>query len=353
MVGKRTILISLAALLLLAGLGTGGYFWHKAWLEKQFLTVPPETPGRDVLFRVEPGQVFTTISANLKKAGLITDKRRFLRLAQLTGKSSSIRAGQFKLNTGWRPAAVLEELTTSAGVMKRASIREGLTWWQTAAKIEAAGLGSYDTFAKAVTDPELLAGFGINAANAEGYLFPETYLLTPPRGDQSRYMVKIMIREFFKNAAKVWPGGLPNFKEMHKYVILASLIEKETGNISERKRISGVFHNRLKKRMLIQADPTIIYGLGPAFDGNIRRRHLLDKKNPYNTYTNPGLPPGPICSPGLDALRAAILPEHHSFLYFVAKGDGSHYFSKTLTEHNNAVRKYQLQRNQKTYRSTQ
>nr|WP_321513918.1 endolytic transglycosylase MltG [uncultured Pseudodesulfovibrio sp.] len=353
MARKRTIIISILGLLLLAGIGVGGYVWHKAWLENQFLTVPPESPGRDILFRVEPGEIFTTISSNLKKNGLITDTRRFLKLAQRTGKTASLRAGQFKLSTGWTPSQILHELSTSAGIMKKASIREGLTWWQTADKIQSAQLGSFENFSKAVTDLELLQKFGIEAKSAEGYLFPETYLLTPPKGDQSRYMVELMLKEFFRNAPKAWPDGLPEFKEMHKMVTLASLIEKETGNTSERKRISGVFHNRLKKRMLIQADPTIIYGLGPTFDGDIRRSHILDKTNPYNTYVIRGLPPGPICSPGLDALMAAIHPEKHNFFYFVAKGDGSHYFSKTLSEHNKAVRDYQLRRNRETYRSTQ
>lgn len=339
-------------MVVLAGLGVGGYQYYKAWQEEQFLTVPPETPGREVIFRVEPGQIFTTISRNLMEAGLITDTRRFLKLARVSGKTSSIRAGQFLLNTGWTPDHVLNELTTSAGIMKKVSIREGLTWWQTADRVQDAGLGTRELFAEAIADPELLAKYGIQAKDAEGYLFPETYMLTPPRGDQSVNMAELMIKEFFKNARKVWPDGLPEWKELNKVVILASLVEKETGDTSERARISGVFHNRLKRRMLIQADPTIIYGLGPAFDGNIRKSHLKDKSNPYNTYTRRGLPPGPICSPGLDALMAAVNPEEHKFLYFVAKGDGSHYFSKNLTEHNNAVRKYQLRRNRKTYRST-
>jgi len=352
MARKRTIIITLAALVLLAGLGTGGYHGYRMWQEHQFLTVPPETPGRNLVFRVEPGQPFMTISANLKKTGLITDTRRFLNLARKSSMTASIRAGQFKLSTGWTPARVLLELTTSTGIMKKVSIREGLTWWQTADRIQEAGLGIHDTFAMAVTDPALLAKYGIQARNAEGYLFPETYLITPPTGDQSAYMAETMLKEFFKNARKVWPDGLPEWKEMHKAVILASLVEKETGDMSERKRISGVFHNRLKKRMLIQADPTIIYGLGPAFDGNIRKSHLRDKNNPYNTYVIRGLPPGPICSPGLDALMAAVHPEAHNYLYFVAKGEGSHYFSKSLSEHNKAVRKYQLRRNRRTYRST-
>ncbi|BCS87914.1 endolytic transglycosylase MltG [Pseudodesulfovibrio sediminis] len=352
MARKRTIVISLLTAVLLAGLAAGGYLWYKAWQEKQFLLTAPETPGREVVFRVEPGQIFTTIAANLKKAGVITNTRRFYRLAVRTGKGAAVRAGEFMLNTGWLPEHVLHELTTSAGIMKRASVREGLTWWQTAEIINQSGLGSYENFAKAVADPELLDRFGIKAKNAEGYLFPETYLLTPPKGDQSAHMAEIMLKEFFKHAGQVWPDGLPEWDELNQTVILASIIEKETGDASERQRISGVFHNRLKKRMLIQSDPTIIYGLGPDFDGNIRKRHLQDKNNPYNTYVIRGLPPGPICSPGLESLLAAVHPEDHQYIFFVAKGDGSHYFSRTLSEHNDAVRKYQLRRNRETYRST-
>lgn len=352
MAGKRTIIISLLLLAVVAGLGVGGYHGYRAWQEQQFLTVPPESPGRELVFRIEPGEIFTTIAKNLKQVGLITDTRRFLNLAKAEKKTASIRAGEFLLNTGWTPGQMLHELTTSAGIMKKVSIREGLTWWQTAEKIQEAGLGTRTVFAQAVANPELLSQYGIQANDAEGYLFPETYLLTPPRGDQSVYMAETMIKEFFKNARIIWPNGLPEWKELNKAVTLASLVEKETGDTSERRRIAGVFHNRLKKRMLIQADPTIIYGLGPDFDGNIRKSHLLDKENPYNTYTHRGLPPGPICSPGLDALQAAVNPESHDYLYFVAKGNGSHYFSKTLNEHNNAVRKYQIQRNRQTYRST-
>jgi UPF0755 protein len=165
-------------------------------------------------------------------------------------------------------------------------------------------------------------------------------------------MAEVMLKEFFRNARKVWPGGLPDFEEMQRTVILASLIEKETGDTSERARISGVFHNRLRRGMLIQCDPTIIYGLGPDFDGNLRKSDLTNRENPYNTYVHRGLPPGPICSPGLDSLLAAVHPEQHAYLYFVARGDGSHHFSRTLEEHNQAVRKFQLDRNRKTYRST-
>jgi UPF0755 protein len=352
MAGKRTLLLTLIGTLLLTALSIGGYTGYRAWLDHRFMTVPPETPGREVIFRVESGEPFSLIARHLKDQGLITDGHRFLTLARNAHKTGAIRAGEFLLNTGWTPDALLLELTTSAGIMRRVSVREGLTWWQTAEVVEAAGVGSHDAFAAAVSDPELLAAYGIEAPDAEGFLFPETYLLTPPRGDQSRAMAETMIQEFFKNAAKVWPQGLPPWKELQRTVILASLVEKETGNPDERDRIAGVFHNRLAKRMLIQADPTIIYGLGPEFGGDITKDHLRDKDNAYNTYVHRGLPPGPICSPGLASLMAAAHPESHRYLYFVAKGDGSHHFSQTLNEHNNAVIKYQIRRNRSTYRST-
>lgn len=352
MARKRTLILSLAALLLLAATGAGGYLGYRAVREHRFLTVPPETPGRDRTFRVEPGQIFSTIARNLHAAGLITDARRFVRLAVIQGKAASVRAGEFRLNTGWTPDQVLRELTTSMGILQKVSIREGLTWWQTADRVAEAGLGTRQTFAAAVADPALLARFGIAARDAEGYLFPETYLRTPPHDDQSRDMAETMLREFFKHAEKVWPGGLPPFPEMQRVVILASLVEKETGDPSERRRIAGVFVNRLKRGMRLQADPTIIYGLGPDFDGNITKDDLRDAKNPYNTYVHPGLPPGPICSPGLDSLLAAAHPEQNDYLYFVARGDGTHQFSATLREHNNAVIRYQLRRDRRTYRST-
>ncbi|EGB14334.1 aminodeoxychorismate lyase [Pseudodesulfovibrio mercurii] len=349
---RRYILIVTVLLAVLAGLGAGGYRWYKAWQEDKFLTTPPETPGREILFRVEPGQIFTTIAANLKAEGLITDTRRFYGLAVRTGKGSAVRAGVFRLSTGWVPERVLTELTSSSGVLRRVSVREGLTWWQTGGIIEEAGLGDAKGFAAAVADPALLAAHGIEARDAEGYLFPETYLLTPPKDHPSRHMAEVMIREFLKNAQKVWPQGLPPFEELHRTVILASLVEKETGDVTERARIAGVFRNRLKKHMLMQCDPTVIYGLGPNFDGNLRKSDLQDRDNPYNTYVHPGLPPGPICSPGLDSLLAAAHPEEHGYLYFVAKGDGSHQFSKTLEEHNRAVRRYQIRRDRSNYRST-
>ncbi|WP_319780526.1 endolytic transglycosylase MltG [Maridesulfovibrio sp.] len=325
-----------------------GWFMYRNWT---FLNVPPEQEGREILFTVAPGQPLWTVAGDLAEAGLITNAKQFREYAQTQGKASKVRAGEFSLWSNMTAPQVLETLTTSSGILHKFSVREGLTWWATAAKADASGLTEYAAFKKAVSDPELLAKYKIPAKNAEGYLFPETYLLTRPKSDTGKVMVETMLKEFRKAANKAWDGKLPSPQEIHKTVILASLVEKETGDVRERRTIAGVFANRLEKGYLLQCDPTIIYGLGETFDGNLRKKHLTDKSNPYNSYQHRGLPPGPICSPGLDSLKAAINPEKHSYLYFVAKGDGSHYFSKSLKEHNAAVKKYQLRRNRQTYRS--
>jgi UPF0755 protein len=326
----------------------GAWFIYRNWT---FMNIPPEQEGREVLFTVEQGQPLWTIATDLGRAGLITDVKQFREYAQVQGKASKVRAGEFSLWSNMTAPQILETLTTSSGILHKFSVREGLTWWNTAEKADQSGLTDYASFKKAVYDPELLAEFHIPAKNAEGYLFPETYLLTRPKKESGKVIVKTMLKEFREAANKAWNGKIPSPAEVYKTVILASLVEKETGDASERRTIAGVFVNRLNKGYLLQCDPTIIYGLGETFDGNLRKRHLTDKSNPYNSYQHRGLPPGPICSPGLESLKAAINPEKHSYLYFVAKGDGSHYFSKSLKEHNAAVKKYQLRRNRKTYRS--
>ena len=160
--------------------------------------------------------------------------------------------------------------------------------------------------------------------------------------------VEAMLKEFWKQSEAVWPGETkPKGKDLLAAITLASIVEKETGVDAERPRVAGVFANRLAKGMLLQTDPTIIYGLGEKFDGNLTRANLEDTANPYNTYVRPGLPPGPICSPGLKSLQAVAAPEVHDLYYFVATGEGEHKFSKTLDEHINAVNKYQRKRGKK------
>lgn len=328
------VLVSLAAM--------GGWL---AWQAQRFLATPPQTPGVDRVVRIEPGETFDHVARQLQDAGLLTDAAKFRVLGQWKGKLSAIKAGEFLLNTGWTPLAVLTAITEGKPILHRLLVVEGLTWWQVGRLVEESGLASFASFERAMRDPELLAEFHIPLPSAEGFLYPDTYLTPRPRGMDAEPLVRAMLASFWRQAGqKIWPSGRPSPAELVRLVSLASLVEKETGEPAERARIAGVYANRLQRRMLLQCDPTVIYGLGPAFDGNLKRTHLEDRSNPYNTYARPGLPPGPICSPGLASLVAAANPEQHKYLYFVSMGNGSHQFNPNLEAHNRAVRRYQLRR---------
>jgi UPF0755 protein len=314
------------------------------WRAHRFLTIPPETPGHEVTVTIEQGMGFDAIAGLLYKEGVVTDPLAFKILARFSKQDVKLKAGQYLLSTGATPQKVLDLLVSGQAILYKVAVPEGLTLRQIAKLTEQAGLGSLESFDRAARDRELLTKYGIPADSAEGFLFPETYLFTKKPGNDARQVVEAMLAQFQKAVAKVWPQGAPKGKELFEAVTLASIVEKETGQNGERGKIAGVFANRLRLKMLLQTDPTIIYGLGEKYDGNLRRSHLDDPKNPYNTYQHPGLPPGPICNPGLEALKAAANPEAHDFLYFVSRNDGSHYFSKSLEEHNSAVVRYQLRR---------
>jgi UPF0755 protein len=342
---QRLVLILLGAMILVAAvLCTQVY---------HFLHTPPADPGQPVIVRIESGLSFSAIASLLESRGVITNQQKFSLLGRFMGKTGSIRAGEFTLNTGWTPMEVLDELGRGRDILHPLTIPEGLTWWQTAQSIQDSGLGSRDGFARIVRDPDFLAHWDIPGDSAEGYLFPETYLFPQVHSGQSssttkptrqdRQIADRLIAMFWERTSDLFPASMSH-QDIRDMITLASLVEKETSKDTERARIAGVYVNRLKKNMRLQCDPTIIYGIGPDFDGNLTRRHLRDRSNPYNTYVHPGLPPGPICSPGRASIHAALNPESHAYLYFVSKGDGSHVFSKTLEEHNRYVRKYQLRR---------
>lgn len=315
-----------------------------AWYFHRFLTTPPETPGREITVRIDQGMSFDAIAGLLHKEGAVTDPTAFKLLARYSRQDVRLKAGEYLLSTGYTPQRVLDLLVSGQAILYKVSVPEGLTMRQIARLVEQAGLGSQESFERAARDKELLAKFGVPSDNAEGFLFPETYLFTRKPGNDARQVVEAMLAQFAKRAAKVWPQGVPQGKELFDAVTLASIVEKETGQGNERAKVAGVFANRLRLKMLLQTDPTIIYGLGEKYDGNLHRAQLDDPKNPYNTYQHPGLPPGPICNPGLESLKAAANPEPGDYLYFVSKNDGTHYFSKTLEEHNGAVAKYQLRK---------
>ena len=247
----------------------GSWFIYNSW---EFLNIPPESEGRKILFTVTPGQTLWTVSANLAENGLVLDSKRFRKLAQAEGQENKVRAGEFNLWTNMTAPQVLKTLTTTSGILHKFSVPEGLSWWNTAEAAEKSKLTTYTEFKDAVFNHELLAKYSIPADNAEGYLFPETYLLTNPKKDSGITLVETMLKEFRAAAAKAWNGTLPSPEQIHRTVILASLVEKETGVASERRRIAGVFANRLRRGYLLQTDPTIIYGLGETFDGQYQEK---------------------------------------------------------------------------------
>ncbi|MGE9984773.1 endolytic transglycosylase MltG [Desulfovibrio sp. SGI.169] len=339
-------LLRIVGPLLVLALAACGWLWREARI---FLDSAPESPGREIYFDVTPGARLGQVSATLAEKGLITDARKFSLLARYRQWENRLQAGRFALNTGWTPDRVLDVLVNGRPALFRVTVPEGLTWWQTGRLLEEAGLLRFADFRDVVNDPDFLRHYGIPFATAEGFLMPDTYLLKKDDAPdearlkaQARAVAGRMVDNFWRRTAAVWPSGVkPRADELKKWVILASVVEKETAIDTERPRVAGVYQNRLARQMLLQADPTVIYGLGPAFDGNLRRKHLDDPANLYNTYQRPGLPPGPICSFGTAALAAAVTPEKHDFIYFVAKTDGGeHVFSTTLTEHNRAVRQY-------------
>lgn len=353
---KRHVL-RLCVLLLLVLIGTLSYLGLRGW---RFLHEAPESNGREVFFDVLPGARLGTVAHQLFDAGLITDEKAFILLARFYQEHNKLKAGRFALHTGWLPEAVLKTLVHGKPVLYRITLPEGLTLWQTAKLLEEQGFVKASAFLSVVTDPAFLRHCGIPLPSAEGFLMPDTYLLkkyeeveeteaaaeaTTQQSAERKQATRIgrrLVDNFWARAENLWPDKTrPKDADLKRLVILASIVEKETALESERARVAGVYTNRLAKNMLLQADPTVIYGLGPTFSGRLLYRHLDDRKNPYNTYQLPGLPPGPICSFGMSALKAAISPESHQFFYFVADSNGKgHVFSRTLEEHNKAVQKY-------------
>jgi len=331
-------LLAILFFLVLAG---GAYVGWDAW---RFMNTAPQAEGRDVVVVIKPGFTLAQAAAQLEEKGVSTDARRFRLLARLREQGTSIQAGHFLVNSGWTPQRVLDQLVSGQALLQRVTIPEGLPWWAVGRILEKERLCTAADFKRVIHDPAFLEKKGIPFASAEGFLYPDTYLVPRPQHldeKAARVMASRLVDTFWRKADLLWKGERPSAAKLLRAVTLASIVEKETGLPSERARVAGVYANRLERGMLLQADPTIIYGLGSDFSGPIRRSHLNDKNNPYNTYVHAGLPPGPICSPGQAALRAALEPEQHQYLYFVATGtDRSHVFSRTLAEHNRAVSAY-------------
>lgn len=329
-------------------LGSGLYGWQEV---QNFLNTAPETPGQSLVVDIEPGMTLAQVADKLEKEKIVTDSRKFQLLARWEDKGRSLQAGQFLLNTGWTPDKVLDMLASGRSLLYKLTLREGLPWWQVAEQLEKQGFCKAVDFTSVIHDPKFLQHWLIPFSSAEGFLYPETYLLPRPREmnmEAARAVANRLVGTFWQQVDKLWPEGRPSAAELKRLVTLASIVEKETSVPEERARVAGVYSNRLRIGMLLQADPTVIYGMGRYFSGRLLFRHLEDEKNLYNTYRHGGLPPGPICSFGAAALEAAKKPEDHKFLYFVATGKGGgHKFSKSLKEHNRAVQEYRAVMRQK------
>ncbi|MCH5277011.1 MAG: endolytic transglycosylase MltG [Desulfovibrionaceae bacterium] len=333
----RRLFRLVCVLCLVAGCGMIWDGWH-------FLQTPAATPGRDVVITIEPGSTLAEVAALLEREGVVSDAFRFQLLARVRGMGGRLQAGRFLVKSGWLPQKILDWLVSGQAVLRRVTVREGLPWWDVGRVLEQAGLCRAEDFNTVIHDAGFLRHWGIPFDSAEGFLYPETYFMPQPRVmdlEAARAAAGRMVDTFWRKAGELWPEGRPDTATLRRVLTLASIVERETAVPAERPRVAGVYVNRLKKHMLLQADPTVIYGLGPDFKGPLLTRHLQDDGNAYNTYRAAGLPPGPICSPGLPSLRAALSPELHEYLYFVANGrDGGHVFSATLSEHNRAVREY-------------
>ncbi len=306
-----------------------------AFYSFQFLT---QTTPHTIEITIPRGTSVKGVSEILQKENAISNALLFEALVRLTKKGSKIKAGDYELESDLTPIALLNILIEGRVKMKPLTIPEGYNLEQIGKVLMEQKLVTREEWTKLVKDPLLLSQAQTTFETLEGYLYPDTYMLDKQITGQK--LIGAMIANFKKHVTSDLIAEAKSKElNLHQWVTLASIIEKETGMASERPLIAAVFINRLKQGMLLQTDPTVIYGIA-NYTGNITRADL-EKDTPYNTYTRPGLPPGPICSPGIESLLAVLRPAQADALYFVAKGDGGHYFSKTLEEHNQAVNFFQ------------
>ena len=297
--------------------------------------------SQNVIVNVRPGQTLKTTADILQQANLIKSRLKFILFARFKGLDKHLKAGEYLLSAAMPPRQILDILVKGAVNLHKLTIPEGYSIPQIAVLVENAKFGSKIDFIKTATDNVLAGKNGIEAPSFEGYLFPDTYFF--PREVTMEQIISTMLNRFWSIFTAEWKLRANDLGfTIHQIVTLASIIEKETGAAFERPIISSVFHNRLKKKMRLESDPTVIYGI-KNFNGNLTRKHL-STHTPYNTYKIRGLPAGPIANPGRASLEAALYPERTVFIYFVSKKDNTHYFSTSLKEHNQAVRKYQLRR---------
>ena len=308
----------------------GGLAWHAM--------TPLKLPAASVDFSITPGSSLRAATRQIAASGIPVRELAFNVLARIYGKETAIKAGSYELRAGATPWQLLQKITQGDFSLADIVFIEGWNFAQLRAALDANAHVRHDT--RGLSDGQIMERLGAPGVPAEGMFFPDTYLFA--RGESDLAILGRALRVMGKHLDAAWEsraGDLP-LAYAREALVLASIVEKETGHASERPLIAGVFVNRLKRGMRLQTDPTVIYGLGKQFDGNLRRRDL-ESDTPFNTYTRDGLPPHPIAMPGKAALLAAVNPAKTDALYFVSKGDGTHQFSRSIDDHNRAVTRFQ------------
>jgi UPF0755 protein len=308
---------------------------YGAW----YATTPVRAAALPVEFEIPAGIGLRGAARRLEQAGIEVRRVPFELLARLLGTTQDIKAGYYRISAPMSPLEILDKLERGDVVQSEVVLVEGWTFAQFRAALDASGALRHDS--RGLADAEILARIGATEGHPEGLFFPDTYLFA--RGSSDLAVLRRAYRVMQEHLGREWAQRAPDapFKTPYEALIMASIVEKETGRAAEREQIASVLVNRLRVRMALQADPTVIYGLGESFDGNLKKVHLKTD-GPYNTYTRHGLPPTPIAMPGLASLRATLQPAKGDALYYVSRGDGTSEFSRTLKEHNRAVAKYQL-----------
>ena len=325
----------LLILLLLAVAGSAAAVWW--WLQR-----PLPLAAATVELSIEPGTSPHEVAQAWVRAGVMTDPRLLYQWFRISGDARRIRAGSYELEPGVTPRSLLARMVQGDEAFERVRLIEGWTFRQFRAALAAAP--HLKPAGAALAEAELMAAIGLPGVPAEGRFHPDTYLYS--RGVSDLTVLRRAAQLQTRRLAAVWAERSPDLplQTPEQALVLASIVEKETGTAADRGQVAGVFVNRLRLGMPLQTDPTVIYGLsdavGQPFDGNLRKRDLLTD-TPWNTYTRRGLPPTPIAMPGMASLRAAVQPERTNALYFVARGDGSSVFSSDLAAHNRAVNQYQ------------
>ncbi len=319
-----------------------GALWSASRL---FVPAGPDTTP--VVFEVLPGEPLAAVAGRLEARAVLPRALLFgpsvlVAWARLTAQDRSVKSGEYELNAGMTPVEILDRMVAGAVKTHAVAFPEGLRLDEIAVRLETAGVVDADALLARARNAEFARREGVGADTLEGYLYPETYRF--PRGAAPDDVLRTMLQEFERRLSDADRAALePSGLTLHQVVTLASIVEKETSQPVERSLVAAVMRNRMARGMRLQSDPTVIYGVlqvRGGFDGNLRRRDLL-ADTPWNTYTRAGLPAGPIASPSIDSIRAVLAPADVPYLYFVARRDGTHQFSRTLEEHARAVDRWQ------------